>query len=139
MLSSWLRLPRFHNLEWRAFDSLGLYSLSSIGVPTVWLANLLPEEEQLQVLTRSLGLDQADVLAVLKEIGGDTAGALSFGEAAYPSRWAYTPLTKFYGTDDAPEALERHFADLGRRPFLVGEEGVRQSLAGGQKKCIRPV
>lgn len=42
-----------------------------------WLANLLPEEEQLQVLTRSLGLDQADVLAVLSEIGGDTAGALS--------------------------------------------------------------
>lgn len=40
-----------------------------------WLANLLPEEEQLQVLTRSLGLDQADVLAVLSEIGGDTAGA----------------------------------------------------------------
>jgi serine/threonine-protein kinase HipA len=47
-----------------------------------WLANLLPEEEQLQVLTRSLGLDQADVLAVLAEIAGDTAGALSFGSAA---------------------------------------------------------
>lgn len=104
-----------------------------------WLANLLPEEEQLQVLTRSLGLDQADVLAVLKEIGGDTAGALSFGEPADPSRWAYTPLTQFYGTDDAPEALERHFADLGRRPFLVGEEGVRQSLAGGQKKSALAV
>ena len=27
-----------------------------------WLANLLPEEEQLQVLTRSLGLDQATQL-----------------------------------------------------------------------------
>lgn len=104
-----------------------------------WLANLLPEEEQLQVLTRSLGLDQADVLAVLKEIGGDTAGALSFGEPADPGRWSYTPLTQFYGTDDAPEALERHFADLGRRPFLVGEEGVRQSLAGGQKKSALAV
>ena len=104
-----------------------------------WLANLLPEEEQLQVLTRSLGLDQADVLAVLKEIGGDTAGALSFGEPADRSRWAYAPLTQFYGTDDAPEALERHFADLGRRPFLVGEEGVRQSLAGGQKKSALAV
>ena len=46
---------------------------------TPWLANLLPEEEQLAVLTRSLGLDQADVIAVLVEIGGDTAGALSFG------------------------------------------------------------
>ena len=104
-----------------------------------WLANLLPEEEQLQVLTRSLGLDQADVLAVLKEIGGDTAGALCFGEPADPSRWSYAPLTQFYGTDDAPEALERHFADLGRRPFLVGEEGVRQSLAGGQKKSALAV
>jgi len=104
-----------------------------------WLANLLPEEEQLQVLTRSLGLDQADVLAVLTEIGGDTAGALSFGEPTDRSRWAYTPLTSFYGTGDAPEALERHFADLGRRPFLVGEEGVRQSLAGGQKKSALAV
>jgi serine/threonine-protein kinase HipA len=108
-------------------------------VMSPWLANLLPEEEQLQVLTRSLGLDQADVLAVLTEIGGDTAGALSFGEPADRSRWAYTPLTQFYRTDDAHEALERHFADLGRRPFLVGEEGVRQSLAGGQKKSALAV
>lgn len=104
-----------------------------------WLANLLPEEEQLQVLTRSLGLDQADVLAVLKEIGGDTAGALSFGEPADRSRWSYTPLTQFYGTDNSQDALERHFEDLGRRPFLVGEEGVRQSLAGGQKKSALAV
>jgi serine/threonine-protein kinase HipA len=84
-------------------------------------------------------LDQADVLAVLKEIGGDTAGALSFGEPADRSRWAYAPLTQFYGTEDAEEALERHFADLGRRPFLVGQEGVRQSLAGGQKKSALAV
>ena len=99
-----------------------------------WLANLLPEEEQLQVLTRCLGLDQADVLAVLAEIGGDTAGALSFGAATDRALWAYAPLTSFYDTADPRLALERHFEDLGRRPFLVGEEGVRQSLAGGQKK-----
>ena len=104
-----------------------------------WLANLLPEEEQLQVLTRSLGLDQADVLAVLTEIGGDTAGALSFGAAADRALWAYKPLTTFYNTADPHLALERHFDDLGRRPFLVGEEGVRQSLAGGQKKSALAV
>lgn len=104
-----------------------------------WLANLLPEEEQLQVLTRSLGLDQADVLAVLAEIGGDTAGALSFGAATERALWAYTPLTSFYDTADPRLALERHFEDLGRRPFLVGEEGVRQSLAGGQKKSALAV
>ena len=104
-----------------------------------WLANLLPEEEQLQVLTRSLGLDQADALAVLAEIGGDTAGALSFGVATDRVLWSYAPLTQFYGTDDPQEALERHFSDLARRPFLVGEEGVRQSLAGGQKKSALAV
>jgi len=104
-----------------------------------WLANLLPEEEQLHVLTRSLGLDQADVLAVLAEIGGDTAGALSFGAATDRALWAYAPLTTFYDTADPHQALERHFEDLGRRPFLVGEEGVRQSLAGGQKKTALAV
>lgn len=104
-----------------------------------WLANLLPEEEQLQVLTRSLGLDQADVLAVLAEIGGDTAGALSFGAATDRALWAYAPLTSFYDTADPLLALERHFEDLGLRPFLVGEEGVRQSLAGGQKKSALAV
>lgn len=104
-----------------------------------WLANLLPEEDQLKVLTRSLGLDQADVLAVLAEIGGDTAGALSFGTATDRGAWKYAPLTASYDTVDPRLALERHFEDLGRRPFLVGEEGVRQSLAGGQKKSALAV
>ncbi len=104
-----------------------------------WIANLLPEEEQLAVLTRALGLDRADALAVLTEIGGDTAGALSFGEAATRADWRYTPLTEFYRVDDPQAALERHFDDLGRRPFLVGEEGVRLSLAGGQKKTALAV
>ena len=104
-----------------------------------WLANLLPEEEQLQILTRSLGLDRADTLAVLAEIGGDTAGALSFGTPTDRAAWAWTPLTDLYEIADPQEALERHFEDLGRRPFLVGEEGVRQSLAGGQKKSALAV
>lgn len=104
-----------------------------------WLAGLLPEEEQLTVLTRSLGLDRSDTLAVLGEIGGDTAGALSFGEPSRRSEWSYTPLTEFYGVDDPEAALERHFEDLAKRPFLVGEEGVRLSLAGGQKKSALAV
>lgn len=104
-----------------------------------WLANLLPEERQLAVLTRSLGLDRADTLALLNEIGGDTAGALSFGVPSERSRWAYKPLTSFYDTEDPQRALERHFEDLQDRPFLAGEEGVRLSLAGGQKKTALAV
>jgi serine/threonine-protein kinase HipA len=104
-----------------------------------WLANLLPEERQLAVLTRSLGLDRADTLALLNEIGGDTAGALSFGLPSERARWAYTPLTDFYGIDDPEKALERHLEDLEERPFLAGEEGVRLSLAGGQTKTALAV
>jgi serine/threonine-protein kinase HipA len=104
-----------------------------------WLANLLPEERQLAILTRSFGLDRADTLALLKEIGGDTAGALSFGTPSERSAWAYTPLTEFYGIADPQEALRRHFEDLKTRPFLAGEEGVRLSLAGGQEKSALAV
>lgn len=104
-----------------------------------WLTNLLPEERQLAVLTRTLGLDRADTLALLNEIGGDTAGALSFGVPSRKSEWAYAPLTDFYGIDDPQAALERHFADLEERPFLAGEEGVRLSLAGGQQKSALAV
>jgi serine/threonine-protein kinase HipA len=104
-----------------------------------WLANLLPEEDQLTLLTRSLGLDRADALAILNEIGGDTAGALSFGVPSERAAWTYTPLTTFYDTPDPEAALARHFDDLGERPFLVGEDGVRLSLAGGQKKTALAV
>lgn len=104
-----------------------------------WLANLLPEEEQLSILTRSLGLDRADTLAILDEIGGDTAGALSFGAASERAAWSYTPLTELYEVDEPGIALERHFEDLAQRPFLVGEEGIRMSLAGGQKKSALAV
>lgn len=104
-----------------------------------WLANLLPEERQLATLTRAFGLDRADSLALLKEMGGDTAGALSFGDPSQPSKWAYKPLADFYDTEDPQRALDRHFDDLRRRPFLAGEEGVRLSLAGGQEKSALAV
>ena len=104
-----------------------------------WLANLLPEGEQFSLLARSLGLNRTDALAILNEIGGDTAGALSFGVPSDRSAWTYTPLTEFYRIDDPQAALEEHFKDLQRRPFLVGEEGVRLSLAGGQRKSALTV
>lgn len=104
-----------------------------------WLANLLPEEEQLTVLTRSLGLDRSDTLALLREIGGDTAGALSFAEPSKREAWNYTPLAEFYEASSEEEALEKHFRDLSTRPFLAGEDGIRLSLAGGQKKTALAV
>ncbi|MEM5518959.1 type II toxin-antitoxin system HipA family toxin [Henriciella sp. AS95] len=108
-------------------------------VITPWLANLLPEEQQLLTLSRALGLSSTDALAILKEIGGDTAGAISIGEPSDKANWSYRPITDHYGTEDPQDALTGHFKDLGQRPFLAGEDGVRLSLAGGQKKTALAV
>lgn len=106
---------------------------------TPWLANLLPEGQQMERLASLLRCSQADSLGILERIGGDTAGALSFGVPADPSQWAYVPLTKFYETSDQRDAMELHLKDIARRPFLAGEQGVRLSLAGFQEKSALTV
>ena len=74
-----------------------------------WLANLLPEEQQLMALSRALGLSTSDTLAILEEIGGDTAGAISIGEPSNRSDWAYDRLQSHYDCNTESAALDRHF------------------------------
>lgn len=104
-----------------------------------WIANLLPEEAQLGTLAGRLGLARADSLAILREIGGDTAGALSFDAPSERAAWRWTALSDHYARPDPAAALARHFDDLAERPFLIGEDGVRLSLAGGQRKSALAV
>lgn len=91
-----------------------------------WVANLLPESRQLEMVARATGASQADPLALLASIGRDTSGAISFSERGQ------TRMT----TRPVPEAsdLERIIEELPRKPFLVGEDGVSMSLAGVQSK-----
>ena len=104
-----------------------------------WIANLLPEGRQLMAVARSLGVSRADSLTILERIGGDVAGAFSFGAPVPRENWEYVPLTEFYGEPDPGRALHCHFDDLHLRPFLVGEDGVRLSLAGAQEKSVLAV
>jgi serine/threonine-protein kinase HipA len=92
-----------------------------------WAANLLPESEQLRTLTQILGMARSDVIGLLSAIGGDTAGALSIGQ---PGRTA----TVQWRTIAKPDDLEKLIEELPNKPFLVGEEGISMSLAGGQTK-----
>ncbi|MFG5382749.1 type II toxin-antitoxin system HipA family toxin [Yoonia sp. R2-816] len=136
-----------YNPKWLATESAFPLSVTiplqpepvAAPVITPWLANLLPEEQQLLTLSRALGLASSDALAILMEIGGDTAGAISIGEPSNRPSWAYQQLTDHYQTETVEDALTAHFADLGKRPFLAGEDGVRLSLAGGQKKTALAV
>jgi serine/threonine-protein kinase HipA len=70
---------------------------------------------------------RSDVIGLLSAIGGDTAGALSFGQSGRASSVQWRPVSKL-------EELERLIEDLPKKPFLVGEEGVSMSLAGVQSK-----
>ena len=77
---------------------------------------------------RRLGAAPEDTIAILAEIGRDTAGALSIGKPGSASiRAVGVPVP-----DEA--ALERIIDELPSKPFLVGEDGVSMSLAGVQNK-----
>jgi serine/threonine-protein kinase HipA len=92
-----------------------------------WAANLLPESEQLRTLGQLLGMARSDVVGLLSAIGGDTAGAFSFGQAGRASSVQWRQVGR-------PEELEKMIENLPNKPFLVGEEGVSMSLAGVQSK-----
>ena len=104
-----------------------------------WLTNLLPEESQLRQVAKALRLSSGDVIGILEEIGGDTAGALSFGTSRKKHLWKYDTLESFYRTNDSNSALEKHFRDIENRPFLAGQDKIRISVAGGQKKTALAV
>ena len=111
---------------------------SDIIIP--WLANFLPEEDQLRALAHNFGLSSSDPISVLMKIGGDIAGAVSIGKSsAEKNEWEYEVLTEYYNTENEEDALIAHFKELGYRPFLAGLDGVSQSLAGAQKKSALAV
>ena len=107
-----------------------------------WFANLLPEEANLRAVLRALGAAEGDLQTILQAIGGDTAGALSFGVPNDPADHRYLPLVDYYrerrGQTFAgvAEAFAFHINELGARPFMIDDDGVRTSLAGGQEKTV---
>ncbi|MGP3699451.1 HipA domain-containing protein [Rhodobacter sp. NSM] len=123
-----------YNLDWQG--TRGAFPISTrmpLGVANhgagevlPWVANLLPESQQLEMVARATGASQADPLALLASIGRDTSGAMSFSERGFAR------MTTREVPDEA--ALERIIQELPKKPFLVGEDGVSMSLAGVQSK-----
>ncbi len=90
-----------------------------------WLANLLPESH-LTEIGQIIGVAPQDILGLIRQMGRDTAGALSIGAP-------HSGATEFRLVGAAAN-LERIIEELPQRPFLVGDEGVSMSLAGAQEK-----
>jgi serine/threonine-protein kinase HipA len=95
-----------------------------------FFSGLLPEESVRARLAAVLGVSEKNTFALLREVGGECAGAL----ALYPEgeRPAIAPTDDAEVLDDA--RLSEILALIKRRPMLAGDDGYRLSLAGAQDK-----
>ena len=88
-----------------------------------------PEEGSRKVIARILGISDKNDFAMLEQIGGECAGAISFlpeDEEIPEDDDRYREL----GDDDLAKILR----ELPRRPLMAGTDGIRLSLAGAQDK-----
>jgi|JI10StandDraft_1071094.scaffolds.fasta_scaffold05556_21 serine/threonine-protein kinase HipA len=94
-----------------------------------FFAGVLPDPAKRTLIARNLGISANNDFAMLKEIGGECAGAITVVNAG-------EKLAE-YATDYkllSVSALERIVIELPKRPLMAGEAGVRLSLAGAQDK-----
>lgn len=107
-----LRPTRFRNKECRGF-----------------FGGILPEEAKREIIARNLGISARNDYAMLEQIGGECAGAVTFmptGLSLLQRHYGYRKLSR--------EELVGIIRELPTRPLLAGEEGIRLSLAGAQDK-----
>lgn len=94
-----------------------------------FFGGLLPENLNMrELLAKKYNINVNDDFKLLKEIGRDCAGALSFHEMTEPQK-SYQML-KIEGSILSDEELKKYLEELPYRPYL----GKRLSLAGAQEK-----
>jgi serine/threonine-protein kinase HipA len=94
-----------------------------------FIANLLPEGDWRGMLCRRLGLPPGDDFALLRVLGHDCAGAITFDEPGRDqASSAYTPLGE--------AELRRWVRDPLARPSPQDAPGLRRALSGAQDKLI---
>jgi len=94
-----------------------------------FFGGILPEENNRRVIARILGISAKNDFAMLEQIGGECAGAISFlpdDEKLPDDGNRYRKL--------ADDELAKILRELPRKPLMAGEEGIRLSLAGVQDK-----
>jgi serine/threonine-protein kinase HipA len=94
-----------------------------------FFAGILPAESKREIIARNLGISARNDYAMLEQIGGECAGAVTFIPAGGPlpeRNYGYRKLSE--------KELAGILRELPRRPLLAGDEGIRLSLAGAQDK-----
>ncbi len=94
-----------------------------------FFGGILPEQAKRELIARNLGISARNDYAMLEQIGGECAGAVTFipaGEKLPEQHYGYRPLS--------PDELAAILRELPKRPLLAGDEEIRLSLAGAQDK-----
>ncbi len=90
---------------------------------------ILPEQKNRELIAKILGVSPNNDYAMLEQIGGECAGAVSFlpPDVPFPAKeYAYHSLSE--------KELVSIIGRLPNEPLLAGEPGIRLSLAGAQNK-----
>lgn len=95
-----------------------------------FFSGLLPEETVRTRLAAVLGVSEKNTFSLLREVGGECAGALALYPAGEQPPVAHTDDAEIL--DDA--RLSEILSLIKRRPMLAGDDGYRLSLAGAQDK-----
>lgn len=99
-----------------------------------FFGGLLPESENVRkIIGKRYGINHNNSFALLKAIGYDCAGAISFHPINEPVAPQYAvPLE---GKIISEDSLYQHIKALPQKPLFLGVEGLRLSLAGIQDKA----
>ena len=90
---------------------------------------MLPEASNRKVIARIFGISDKNDFAMLGQIGGECAGAVTI----LPVNTAIQAADNHY-RDLTDNELTKILQDLPQRPLMAGADGIRLSLAGAQDK-----
>lgn len=124
---AWLADPEARSISQSLPKQAGLFSRAQ---SRPFFAGLLPDESQREAAARAAGVSRQNDFGLLDALGGDVAGALTI----LPEGQALPEISGEPATALTDAELEAILQELPKRPFLVGEEGLRMSLAGAQPK-----
>lgn len=96
---------------------------------------LLPEGEQVRAfIGKKYGINPKNEFSLLKTIGYDCAGAVSFTDYEENPVSYSNDFIKITGKKFTDESLEEYISELPLKPLLTNSDGLRLSLAGAQDK-----
>ncbi len=97
-----------------------------------YFSGLLPDEDVRRRLAKYLQISEKNTFFLLKEVGGECAGAVSLYEEGVTPDSKSTNEYRVLSSSEASDILK----SLDKKPFLAGEDDIRLSGAGAQDKLV---